>query len=432
MIKNKIVFVFCLFVLCVGFAHAAPYNMDSPIESYTWGESMKAVLESEKEAGWTKISGDMLMQSDQEDRTMTTLSFWRDKLAKISKSNTAKTLGLGKKEAIYNHYLADFTARWGNPGRVTRCVANPSVCQQVSWNASATTQVTLYQSTEEADRPFVGYAYANREMQPGYEQEVRNLGVRYMVEPLIYTFLHHPEHAEKTLKGKRVRIEGAVAGLMPLTLKHRQYEIGITLQSKQDAASLRQGQPVEISGVITGAENRFLQLSDAFVTSSSEEPELVVNRGKKRPRGFFPAEDFYTRLESAAARMYRHLSLSGYSSPPRLEDRRVVIDYLPNEFPNSLSFSLESLDVDKSSDTIAFNMSLSNEERDPGSYMTVIGVGMILIASQPEQPIKDMYRKTERILENGGKEVINGWTYLCKKKDDRNYTFSATAPARKK
>lgn len=428
----KKIFTLLLFALCFSVVRAAPYNLDAPIESYTWGESMKTVMESDKEAGWRRVSDIMLMLPEQEGDSAIFLRFWRGKLAAIAKSYSSKNMTAEEKDAKYKRHLADFTARWGKPGPAVPCVGNPVVCSEVIWNASATTQVSLYFSTPEADTPFIGYSFSSRETMPAYQEEIREIGVRHPVAHLIASFSEKPGYAKKTLKGKRVRTGAIVARLAPLTLKHGPYEIKATLRNNQDTASLQPGLAIEISGVVEGVKDNTLQLSDVFVVSPPDVQNLAINRGGRQPMGFFLAEGFYTRLDSAAGQVFRNLSLSGHSSLPRLEGKRIVVDYLPNEIPDSITFSLESLYPDQSSDTIAFNLSFKNKDREQLLYIVAIGTGIIINASLPDEPLKEAYAKIEGILETGGKTVVNGWTYRCKKQDDKNFTFSATAPARKK
>lgn len=431
MIKKHIQAFFVMWFLA-GSVQAAPYNMDAPIDAYTWGESMKTARKSQKEgAEWPQVSANMIL-IPKEDGKAILLHFWQDKLTGISSADRSSTMTQEKRDTLYKRYLEEFSAKWGSPGEESACPGNQVVCAQVTWLANDRTQVSLYYSTPDSEMPFVGYSYQSRELTPKRHKEITETGITYPLEHLVHTFNNQPEYARKTMKGKRIKAGGVIISLMPLTLKNGPYEIAVALRGGQDTASLNLCQIIEISGVVEGAKAATLQLSDAFVIPSPLARDLAVNRDEKPPKGFFPAEDFYTRLDTAAARIYKNLSLYGFSSPPRLEGKRVIVDYLPKEFPESLIFSLEALHDDTSGDTIAFTMRLKEKDRETLGYLTAIGTGIILGASQPEQPVREMYEKVEDILKKGGKKTVNGWTYQCKKHDDRNFTFSATAPVRKK
>ena len=62
-------------------------------------------------------------------------------------------------------------------------------------------------------------------------------------------------------------------------------------------------------------------------------------------------------------------------------------------------------------------------------------VGILIKASQPDVSMDEVWKKLENVAKHGeekGKVVVNGWTYRMTLDGDKNFTFSATAPKRRK
>lgn len=419
---------FLLFSLCFVSAldaNAAPYHMDAPINAYTWGESQKAVWEKKEESPeWQKISEDMIL-IQQEDGSVIFLRFWHDKLRSISKSHSRITQA--EREVLYKRYLRDFTAKWGPPDAERLCPGNAVTCAEIAWKASEQTRVSLFYSTPESDQPFVGYSYSSSVMLPEIRKELNELGVKYPVGQLVFTFEQKPEYAEKTLKGKRVRIAAPVVNPAPLELKYNETRIRVELRNKKEAGSLNPGELVLVSGVVAGMENATLQLSDAFLIPFPQ-ASLMSDRKGRPFKGAFSAATLYSRLAAASRQTQKDFVFYENTSRPRKDGAKMVVDLLPNQIPGGMSFSLGPLYADQSADTIAFNVHLQKGQSTPHWIIAMIGFGTIIKASQPDQPLDAIWGKIEDMIGSNGTRMINGWTYRYMKADDRNFTFSATAP----
>lgn len=434
---QKLLLALWLSVLVLQPVAAAPYNMDAPVESYTWGESVATVWKSRADDdNWHKLSDNTLIHIEKDDVALL-FRFWRNQLAGISRSYPSHKMTPEEKSATYARYLDEFTARWGKPALEQPCLASQVTCSEVVWFPSDMTMVTLYQSTAESDRPFVGYAYASRELQPKYEQEIREFGPEYEPYYVTKTFREKPEYAEKTFKGKRIRVEARIASLSPLKLEKKENEILCTPRSSKETKSLRQGQIITVSGVIAGTKEDTLLLSDTILVPDPADAQITVNRKGKRPQGFFTVETFSQQLETASNKVEKDFSIREFISPVRIEGQRAVVDFVGKNTPDGLSFSLEPLYKDQSSDTIAFNMHIDSDDNKVNGYFMLAVVGIIINATQPADSKNDVWGQIKRLINGGarekkGKVVVNGWTYQVNMQDERNLTFSATAPKHRK
>ena len=434
----------CFLVFLCGTAAASPYHMDAPIDSYSWGESMKTVWQNRAEEGdeWRKVAEEMILiipQDTSQEKQPVFMRFWQNRLFQISKSYSSAKMTQEESERIYRTHLDEFTTKWGEPVQERPCTGNSAICTEVIWYPNAVTRVFLYRSTGKVKKPFVGYSYTSREMYPKYEKEFREYGARSQADIVLNVFRNDPEHAEKNMKGKRVRIDGQVVSTSPLLLRQKGDEIVCSLRDSKEAKKLQPGQIITVSGTVDGVRDNTLLLSDVISVPYPADGQIRINRAGKKPKGFFPAETFYQQLELAANQVEKGFSIREFTAPPRIDGNRVIVDIISDEIEGDISFSLESLLPDKSANTIAFNMNLKEDERSANGYFVMAVISIVLKATQPEAPldtswsqVENFFKQRSRNGQEGGKITINGWTYQLDLRDERNMTFSATTQKRRK
>ena|GEM_PF-1523865 len=435
--------LFLLLLLC-GNAVAAPYHMDAPIDSYSWGESMKTVWQTREKEGneWRKISDEMIFiipQDTSQEKSAVFMRFWKNRLFQISKSDSPSEMTPEESERIYRTHLDEFTTKWGKPVQERACPGNSASCMEVVWYPNEVTRVSLYRSNGEEKRPFVGYSYASREMHLEYEKEFMKYGSKYPAYVVLSAFRNDPGHIEKNMQGKRVRIEGQVVSTSPLLLKENGDEVTCSLRDSKEAKKLQVGQVITVSGVVDGIRDDTLLLSDVISVPYPEDEQIRINRAGKKPRGFFPAEAFYQQLEKAANQVEKGFSIREFTAPPRIDGNRVIVDIVSDEIEGDISFSLESLLPDRSANTIAFNMNLKEDQGSVNGYFVMAVVSIVLKATQPEasldtlwNQLEDSFKQHSRNGYGGGRITINDWTYQLDFRSESNMTFSATTQKRRK
>jgi len=430
---KKTLFAFLLFLLSGSPLFAAPYNMDSPIESYTWGDGFATVLDSGEDGEELQKVDEDLFLLTREDNSALLFRFWNNQLVAISHVYPSYKMTPEEKSVIHARHLKDFTARWGEPALEQRCLETPSACTEAIWYPADLTQVTLYQSIDAEETHFVGYTYASREMQPKYEKEIRDFGAKFDAHRVLEVFHTNPRHAEKTLRGIRIRLDARIVSLTPLRLEQKGHEIISNLRNSKDINNRRAGQIVVISGVLDGVGKDRLLLSDAVFVPCPEDNPLGINRKGTPPKGFFAVETFSQQVEMGANRLERDFSIREYLSPVRVEGNRAIMDFIGKEFSPGVSLSLNSLYADKSGDTLAFNLHMKEGEEGANGYFILAVVGIIVKATQPDISSDEVWKKMEEAgLDERRKTkiVLNGWTYRADFRDEWNFTFSATAPKR--
>lgn len=226
-----------------------------------------------------------------------------------------------------------------------------------------------------------------------------------------------------TLIGKRIRLTLPVAKLKPLTLDARKYSVVCQMRDDKELRGLREREEVTVSGLIDGVESKtILRLSGV----------KLVDRPRQAARasqGYFQVERLADTLERAAGQVERGFSVKDMLSEPYKADGKVVVDFSPPVFPKGLSFSLDNVLPDNSSNTLSLKIVMPQRGPQPHGYLLMAGMGIVLYASQPDTNMYAQFDKINSAMKAGRSMTINGWTYEGHS-DENVSTFSATAPGR--
>ena len=135
-------------------------------------------------------------------------------------------------------------------------------------------------------------------------------------------------------------------------------------------------------------------------------------------QGYFKAQDLPKIINNAANSVEQGFDVSKYLSEVTREGNRAAVDFLPPAFPHKgLSFSLEDVGRDDSSNTLAFTMRLEQNGNQPQGELVLACLLMVVHATSPTRQDELAY-EIEDILKDGKVVVINGWQYSAVADED--------------
>ncbi|MDR1310428.1 MAG: hypothetical protein LBK01_00915 [Burkholderiaceae bacterium] len=412
----------CLTILLMtAQAWAAPYDLQQPPESYTWGES-QAVVKSKVPEARIIDKRTMYLPPSHAERGLI-LTFWKNQLLSIANSS-GRIDDMAAAQAQYQKLKEKLSAQWGMPSAPVPCSGNESGCTAVTWQPALATTLRLaliVRETPDGQRISISYSHNSSQLFPQFAKEIKELG---RVENMEYVMpLLIAGKNPNTLIGKRIRLTLPVAKLKPLTLDARKYSVVCQMRDDKELRGLREREEVTVSGLIDGVESKtILRLSGV----------KLVDRPRQAARasqGYFQVERLADTLERAAGQVERGFSVKDMLSEPYKADGKVVVDFSPPVFPKGLSFSLDNVLPDNSSNTLSLKIVMPQRGPQPHGYLLMAGMGIVLYASQPDTNMYAQFDKINSAMKAGRSMTINGWTYEGHS-DENVSTFSATAPGR--
>lgn len=145
------------------------------------------------------------------------------------------------------------------------------------------------------------------------------------------------------------------------------------------------------------------------------------------PGGYFKAQDLPRTLTLAAGELQANTDIGPMLSALITEQQRVRVDFSPPVYPRGLSFSLEQLQPDNSSDTLTFSLTVAKAGQAPQNDLVIFCVALVMRASSFDMQ-QEGWAEIDAIMMNGGTVVINGWEYSAlydEQSDPMVFRFSA-------
>lgn len=157
----------------------------------------------------------------------------------------------------------------------------------------------------------------------------------------------------------------------------------------------------------------------------------VAGPSGQAARGCFRGELLPDILEKAANKMEDGLSIQKMLSRPYKIKDRVVVDFSPPGYPRGISFSLDNMLPDGSSNTLSLNIEPQDGARPNGDLLTIC-VYIVLFCCPPgTDDDGSLTGEIDKAISSGQSITLNGWTYSGNLDGDGPIAFSATAgPAR--
>ncbi len=164
----KIIFC-CLALLILSTqAMAAPYDLDSPPESYTWGESqevVKSMLPGAQVVGKDR----MFLRPDQGNYALI-FTFWKNQLVSINRS-TGQIDDMTAAQAQYQELKEKLSAQWGTPAAPAPCESDGADCTMVTWQSTHATTPRLTMVVREmpgGQKTFISLSYDSSQLFPEF------------------------------------------------------------------------------------------------------------------------------------------------------------------------------------------------------------------------------------------------------------------------
>ncbi len=254
-------------------AFAAPYDMDSPPESYTWGETQQDVhtaLFIELGRSDVIIGGTQaLYLPPSEGKGVQIYSFWQDQLIGISYLPDFKG-NYNDAAALYLSLYNKFTENYG-PAQPALCFAWQGNCTALKWQASPVTSIRL-NKVELGGRLTTSYYYVSSQLYPHYEQEFQEYGPVIVIDNVMKMALSSDSDQQKIVLGRRIRLSYLqVVSIDPLLLEGNivgviggRYKVACSLQ--KEVPELSVGNKVIVSGVVDGVnDDHVLSMSEVII-----------------------------------------------------------------------------------------------------------------------------------------------------------------------
>ncbi len=246
-------------LLTAGQAWAAPYDLESPPESYTWGES-QAVVKNMLPEAQVVDKHIMYLPPDSDQDPATVFVFWQNQLLSIS-STTGRSSDMATAQTQYQMLREKLSAQWGKPSAPAPCLTDETDCTVVTWQVSPATTLRLAMMVREmpdGQAIFISHSYSSSRLFSAFLKEYKELGPLERLENIMPRLIAGKN--TDALIGRRIRLSLPVAELKPLTLDGQAYSVVCQMQDDKALAGLRQWDEVTVSGVINGVKNKTLLL----------------------------------------------------------------------------------------------------------------------------------------------------------------------------
>ena len=220
---------------------AAPYGLDSPPESFTWGETQETVYNTlRNKLGHVNIdimgTESLALPPADPECPIIVFTFYQDQLVSVRHiARIAPSIAEGEEQ--YNQLYQKLTRLYGTPANMP-CLVWQDGCVAVEWQAAPDTIIGL-SKTERYEKVGVNYFYASGSLYPLWQQTYKDFGPFMNMRHIAGMLASNDQSQNDFVFKQRIRIIGLrLKNVQPLVFERDGYRVVCQLQDKSQLAAL--------------------------------------------------------------------------------------------------------------------------------------------------------------------------------------------------